>query len=145
MPITAVTNRNTKFAKILRKLSTAADWSGCNGVLYALKICTINGRIAKIRVTWKMKINASTMANGLSDCWRFNWASFSIIVAGGCLHINCLLMHGTHDFVRSLYCWSEWNSSIAAPSETQPRNHRRAFNASCDRSALSNQIGDSGT
>lgn len=145
LPTKWITNKNMKFAKILRKFSTAAAWSGEIGVLYALKICTINGRIATNRVICNIDNSVTTMANGFMNCLRFNWANFSNIVNGGCVQINFFLIHGTHDLMRSLYCWSEWNSSIASASGIQPRNQRSAFNASLGRFFDSSHNGDSGT
>lgn len=145
LPMKWIINKNKKLAKIFNECSTVAASSGCIGTSYALKICTINGRIATSRESWNIESSISKMANGLRHCLRFNCASFSTSVGGGCVQVRFFFMHGTHDFVRSWYRWSEWNSSMAAASDVQPRNHLNALSASSGRFFESNHIGDSGT
>lgn len=145
LPTKWMTNKNRKLATIFSEWSTVAASSGFIGTSYALKICTINGRTATRRAICNIKSSVNTMDNGLRLCLRFNCANFSNSVGGGCVHFRFFLLHGTHDFVRSLYRCNEWNSSMAAASEIQPRNHCNDFNASAGRFFDSNHNGDSGT
>lgn len=80
------------------------------GVPYALKICTMYGRIACIPENWHMKKPNSSNMNGFIVRLRFSSLNFCSVVGAGCGHFFCAFTHTGHELENSLYRCNAWNS-----------------------------------
>lgn len=145
LPRKWTSDMNVIVAKTFKKLKTAVATSGGNGLLYALKICTKYGVIAKRPENWRIANNETTMKSGLSVRFCLNSPNFSANDDVECVHFSFFSMQVVHDFERSLKSLSALNSSAIISFGTQPRNQHNASSASWTLFLDRSQWGVSGT
>lgn len=135
---------NVMVAKTFKKLRIDVAWSGANGLLYALNICTRYGVIAKIPEHCRITNRAITMAKDLSVRLRLNSDSRCISEAGGWTHFKLLAMQASHDLERSEKRLRSLNSLATTAFGTQPRNQHNDCSARSVKPFDNNQCGVSG-
>lgn len=116
-----------------------------SGTPYALRICTMYGRMAKMPQNCMMKHWNAIKMNGFRVRLRPTSFNFSHSVGGGCSHLADNFSQFKHELDAALYRCKSANSPDTAAGDTQPRSHCSDFIASSPRAFESNQIGVSGT
>lgn len=111
---------------------------------WALKICTMYGRIANIAVNCININKMVTRANGLRVRFLVISLNLSTNFGGGCVHLALNFVQLSHDADIWLICLSCSNSGEILSVDTQPRNICKVRCASAERSFESSQIGASG-
>lgn len=144
LPVNRTKHMNITLTRLSSVLIIAAARSGAIGLSYALKICTINGRIEFVPVNWTKMNSDRTIINGLRIRLRFNSANFSRIVGNGCEHGKFNFAQDWHDFDCSLCRCKSPNSWLMWCRVVQPRSHCNDFSASVKRFFESNHCGVSG-
>lgn len=140
--INSIKTKLPQLSTIPRIITVASDWIG---LLYALKICIMYGRIAFEPVKCVITKSDTMMKNGFKVLLRFNSANFSAKVGNACEHWSSSLIHNPHDFERSLWRCSSLNSWATKWPGTQPRSQRSEFSACSVRFFESSHWGVSGT
>lgn len=144
LPVNRTKHMNKTFAMLSNNDIRATAWSASIGLSYALKICTMNGRIENVPENWASKNNTKIIVNGLMVRRRFNSPNFSSTVGDGCEHGRFCFSQNVHDFERTLCSCSSWNSADTVCDEAQPRSQHNDFSASFTRFFDSNHWGVSG-
>lgn len=116
-----------------------------NEMPWALRTCTIYGRIANIAVNCISMNRIETRANGLSVRFFVMSLNLSTRVGGGWVHFALDFTQLSHEADIWLISLSWLNSVETLSVDTHPRSTCNVFCASSERFFESSQIGASGT